>query len=593
MKFTAKTVKVGYFEHWTQPEYKFVDFLREEGFEVTKIDYSKKFYLEPFDVVLIEQHGFNDYIENDENYIRDWVKRGGLLFFMHQSYERWAPYFLPEEVGYTQLIHRYVDTIITCRPAKFFTNSDIPYKIHMTPWIEDCGKKLFSEPEVITPDEMIDWNVKVNFLHDPIRRAGKETEIIKSTADCCFLLPKNWEVIGSYMDPAVRNGALIAKTNYGKGQFFVNQILFPNFKPEDGDRCISFWKKYVKNLFAYFARFKNGESEEMVIEKKSLPIKKNYKLCIHMHSLDWYAADTPPGTINAIMRHRGIDISSIAVKDKAPFEGGLDVEKYSDDKVLLLHGQEYHPFNWGDSHADLSHNGYHIIAIGMNGDDYTMKYTCSLFGDKEVDEHLKGALDYVHKSGGVACATHPHCDYWVNYDYDAIDMEPLISAVGSDIEKHWLKGKAFPVMVSVDLYGVRRIFDNPATNFIYLKDKQPNRDNVCQAIKDRNTIAATGFDEVDITLGDFLPGDYVTVDDLKNNKLSIKAKIIEDCEEDVITQVRVYSADKLIWSKTDLNQVEVDYELSLEGYELDKFVRVEVEGRNEYHISVSTPFFIK
>ena len=136
MKFTAKTVKVGYFEHWTQPEYKFVDFLREEGFEVTKIDYSKKFYLEPFDVVLIEQHGFNDYIENDENYIRDWVKRGGLLFFMHQSYERWAPYFLPEEVGYTQLIHRHVNTIISCHPAKHFTNSKIPYKNYMMPWIE-------------------------------------------------------------------------------------------------------------------------------------------------------------------------------------------------------------------------------------------------------------------------------------------------------------------------------------------------------------------------------------------------------------------------------------------------------------------------
>ena len=79
----------------------------------------------------------------------------------------------------------------------------------------------------------------------------------------------------------------------------------------------------------------------------------------------------------------------------------------------------------------------------------------------------------------------------------------------------------------------------------------------------------------------------------RKNKLNIKAKIIKDCEEDVITQVRVYSADKLLWSKEGLQVEEIDYELSLEGYEFDKFVRVEVEGRNECHICISTPFFIK
>ena len=108
MQYTEKTIKVGYFEHWTRPDYKFVEFLQAEGYEITKIDYSKKNYLEPYDVVFVEQNGFNDYIENDEEYIRDWVKRGGLFFFMHQSYERWAPYFLPDEVGYTQLIHRLI-----------------------------------------------------------------------------------------------------------------------------------------------------------------------------------------------------------------------------------------------------------------------------------------------------------------------------------------------------------------------------------------------------------------------------------------------------------------------------------------------------
>ena len=53
----SRTLKIGYFAHWFRPHYAFVDFLQEQGFDVTGIDYSKPGYLEPFDVALIEQNG--------------------------------------------------------------------------------------------------------------------------------------------------------------------------------------------------------------------------------------------------------------------------------------------------------------------------------------------------------------------------------------------------------------------------------------------------------------------------------------------------------------------------------------------------------
>ena len=81
-------MRIGYFEHWHRPPYTLAEFCREEGIELTKIDFSQKGYLEPFDVAIVEQNGFNDYIENDDEYIQDWVHRGGILFFMHQSYQR-------------------------------------------------------------------------------------------------------------------------------------------------------------------------------------------------------------------------------------------------------------------------------------------------------------------------------------------------------------------------------------------------------------------------------------------------------------------------------------------------------------------------
>ena len=133
-----------------------MDFLREQGYDVEKIDYSRNNYLEQYDVALIEQNGFNDYIENDELYIRDWVGRGGICLFMHQDYQRWAPCFLPHELGYTQLIHRYVPTINGEGPDAE------PYMCYMMPWPEGDGKQLFNIPEKITVDEMLDWKIQVH-----------------------------------------------------------------------------------------------------------------------------------------------------------------------------------------------------------------------------------------------------------------------------------------------------------------------------------------------------------------------------------------------------------------------------------------------
>ena len=291
-------LKIGYFAHWHQPPYKFVDFLKEQGIEVEKIDFSQKNYLEKYDVAIIEQHGFNDYIENDEIYVQDWVKRGGIMMFMHQDYMRWAPYFLPYELGHVQLIHRYIPTINPCVADKTYTYDETPYMAYMMPWIEKPGKRLFSEPDKITPDEMMDWKLDVNTFRilrphgNLLKGLGtgnlSETDYVRTTAQSCYLANSNWEVLGSFMDPAVKDGALILKANYGKGMYFLNQILFPEILDEKAERCFDFWKKYVKNLVAYFERFKNGESEDMPEETKELPIKKNYKMP-KITKLKWHA----------------------------------------------------------------------------------------------------------------------------------------------------------------------------------------------------------------------------------------------------------------------------------------------------------------
>ncbi len=578
-------LKLGYFEHWSQPKLKFVEWAKTQGVEFEKIDYSQKYYLDKFDVVLIEQNGFNDYIENDEDYIHDWIRRGGIMFFMAQDYKRWAPYFLPEEAGYTQIIHRYVGAMAGCKP--YLDEDNTRWKTYMMPWIEECGRKLFAVPNEITADEMIDWRLKVNtFTEDPIE--GREPGIdIISASVCCMLPDKQWDVLGSYMDPAVRDGALIAKCNCGKGMVFVSQLLFPEVLEEKNERCLSFWKKYLPNLLAYFERFKAGESEEMPPKSTTLPIKRIYKMCSHMHSLDWYGCDSQPGTINAMMRWKGFDICSIAIKYTAPYGGKLNVSKYCDDKVLFLNGQEYHPFNWNDMYANRSHNTYHMLSIGVDDDAYTSKFTRSVFNDDEVNEYLKEAVKYVHDNNGVVCSAHAYGYYFDrNVGYDAMDQEPFKSLAGSNAERFWLEGGKTALMSSIDLFGFRRMLHYPTFTFIYLEGKVPSRDTVCEAIRKRHTIGATHFDEADITLGDYLPGDEVTVEEAKTLPLNIKAKI----GKGELSELRVYSAEKVIYSQK-LSGTEIDLSLSLKDYELSKFVRVEIQGSHELYFCASTPFF--
>ena len=74
------------------------------------------------------------------------------------------------------------------------------------------------------------------------------TSQVRTAAQDCFLVPENWDVLGSHADPGTKNSALITKVNYGKGMYFFNQILFPEVDEPEAERAFAFWKKYIPNL---------------------------------------------------------------------------------------------------------------------------------------------------------------------------------------------------------------------------------------------------------------------------------------------------------------------------------------------------------
>lgn len=572
-------MKIGYFKHWFQPPYSFVTFLREKlGIEVEQIEFRKPGYLEGFDVVIIEQNGFNDFIENDEMYFREFIHRGGICWFMHQDYRRWAKYFLPEGIGYPTLTHRYVSTVEV-------NKNDPTFKCYMMPFIEEAGYRLFHEPNIICPEDMIYWEVPANTFGIVGSENNRPPEIIKSAALSCATDCDGWEILGSYMDPVISDGALILQARYGRGLYFWNQLLFPEIAEPADKRPFQFWEKYVPNVLEHFRRFKDGDNSPAVKPpKKPMALKRNYKTAIHLHSLEWYGGDNSLGTIVAMMRYKGFDIATIAVKDAIPYHGNLDLDKYSDDKILMLHGQEYHPFNWTEVNAFSCHNAYHMLAMGTDADAYTPEFTRSMFSTQEVKEYLVKAIDYVHQHGGAVCATHPYFDYWKDYGFDAVDKEDLTSIENSDYERFYANGGRMALMNSVDLFGAERLLANPAANFIYI-DGTPTREGMVSAIRQGHCIAACFFKEADVTLDDALPGDAVS--NLQNPVLRIHAAT----EKGNILHVRLYSGGVKV-AQYDYDTPVLDVRIAVNGLPLKTYLRVEIEGENPLVIAITTPFYL-
>ena len=168
-----------------------------------------------------------------------------------------------------------------------------------------------------------------------------------------------------------------------------------------------------------------------------------------------------------------------------------------------------------------------------------------------------------------------------------MDEEPLIPLAGTTIEKYWLDGGRIAIMNSVDLFGFRRILDNPAVNFVYLQGEKPCRDSVVKAVRNHHTIAAAWFNEADVTLDKHLPGDVITKEEAENGVVSISAEIAVG----TITEVRVYSGAEVVF-KSNPGTRTINLEVPLKGIKADKFIRVEAEGENKHKVMVSTPFFI-
>ena len=132
------------------------------------------------------------------------------------------------------------------------------------------------------------------------------------------------------------------------------------------------------------------------------------------------------------------------------------------------------------------------------------------------------------------------------------------------------------------------MLDNPAVNFVYLSGEETTRESIVKAIKAGHTIAAAGFDEADITIGEYLPGDEIPLSEATNSTLNIYAKIVREN----IKSLRVYSRDTLIYTLENIDSHEIRREIPLSNFELSDFLRVEIEGPNMYWICNTTPFYL-
>ena len=103
------------------------------------------------------------------------------------------------------------------------------------------------------------------------------------------------------------------------------------------------------------------------------------------------------------------------------------------------------------------------------------------------------------------------------------------------------------------------------------------------------TIAACGFEEADITLNGYLPGEEIPREEARNATLSVFAKVSRGAVE----QVRVYSGAELIHTADGNGTDTVNIEIPLAGLPINEYIRVEIQGMNQHWGCNSTPFWIR
>jgi len=577
------SLRIGYWEHWFKPAYHIGTFLKETfDCDVKLVDFSRKGYCDAMDVLIVSQSGVNDYLENDRDRLHDFVRRGGICWIMHQDWRRCTPCFLPEEAGRPLLVNRYCATL----------GGRYDSATYLLPWIEKAGEALFRTPNDITPDEMVYWEFPV----DSFDAVGMHEHpvTVRTAALSALCNVEKWEVLGSFMDACVPdNSALVVQMKYGKGLFLWNQILFPEVRPEGESRVLKFWKRYCENVFHYLECFRKGETVAAPApRRKNTAAGKAWKKTVtHIHSLDWYAADHSLAGLNAAMRFLNFDAAVLGFKDALAYHDAPDYEKYSDDKVTLLPGMEYHPFNFD---RNDSHNAYHMLALGVCS--CYNRFTRSLFDRKEVNEYLRAALDHIHKEGGAACATHPDDEYWRDWDFDAVDIYDWDFArrgpgaiedrpfSQNAVTEAWMAGSHITLMASVDMWGVTRLRRNPMCNFICY-DGDITRENLVKAVKTGHVMPSFGVAEAAVALGEFLPGDTVPAEALSQPlRCSFAAP-------EGLTSLRLCAGREIVAEETfPAGTRAVERALDVSQYTAAPFLYLELRGVASHLIS--NPFFL-
>ncbi len=590
-KHPLSALRIGVWRHYFQPNYTLATFLQENfPCQVREVDFKTRAYLDDVDILLIEQNGLNDYVENNCEYLHDFVAAGKICWLQHQDHERWSTAFLPDELGSPYLVNRYLTSI------------SANHRTSLLPWFENPAHPLFASPNRLDNSELVYWDIPGNSF--AIQRVPGPSESIRSAAVSCVVNCPEWEVLGSYRDAAIPEAALILQKSYGQGLFFWNQILFPEEQLPLEHPALRFWQRYLENALSYFqARLKGNLPPVPVAAplQKRLPHKNNYRVIAHLHSLDWYGADASLASINAAMKHFSFDIGLLSVKDELSCVGKRSIEDYCDERVLLIPGQEYHPFNWNSEDAGFNHNAYHILAVGT--DEFSTDFTCSLYEQSDIEEYLQNALAFIRAHGGASCATHPYSEYWRKYPFDAVDITLQYDDVaqafqkkealqrprnrtlqGSAMEKHFLAGKRITLMTSVDMWGTQRLQENPVFQFIYLAG-EPTRESVVKAIQAGHVMPAEYIQEADVRLGDCLPGDSLSLAQAQTQALQISIVAQEPLQE-----LRLFSYDQLLYREELKGALNIQRTLPLRDYPLRGFLRVEAVG--EKAILLSNPFYL-
>lgn len=601
----------------------------------------KKWVLSNIDILIITQDGLDDLVENNSETIQNFVSHGGICWILHQNSNRWTSHWLPQKLSEVSLSYRHIELspskreyicpwIIKRQHPIFnypnyldegdfiFWEVKINKKLHRTTAFSaitkvhgwdvlakfadqtcnngamimqaNLGKGLYLWTQMFSPEvvwkqhgercrqtwERLLENILIYFVNF---KEGNLFQMKSSVKPWSVLAGANVTIKTIINSPLeVKDAYLVIKQPSGSQK---RMKLHPVETQKKG-RC-----EYMVNFIPHEAGEYMGEIRVSLgsqVESSNhifFKVTKGwtpYRFVEHIHSRDWIGSPQSVGTLFGAARFMGYDVIPLSVIHEGfgNYSFSDDIKIIDNPRCRFLYGREFHPFS---SYGNKFY--HHIVAIGVPPGK---KFPGTIDNASDDKKYIKETIKWIHDHGGIAIAAHPPDDYWMDYNFDGVEIDDEVMPDKTAWDKMLKRGRRTIGFSSIDLFGITRmLLDKPNSNIVWL-NKPLTKRNFIQAIRHGRVVALRKIDLVWFDIEGQAIGDTLKLH--AAGKVSLHFRVES---QHLIKEVRIIKGGDIL-KVIKIGKKKVDSIIN-DRVNKDTYYRLEVKGEDSW--AYTNPIYVE